>query len=236
MEIFFGQTILTDHLFLSEDESHHCVNVLRKNTGDIIQVIDGKGHLLEGPLEITGKKKPVKVWIEKSGFFPENLFRSQFNLAIAPTKNTDRMEWMVEKTVELGIQSITFLTCEHSERTTLRVDRLEKIAIAALKQSKQYWLPNLTMPVSFKSYIDQFPKNEQGFIAHCYDGNKREFGQIKYKENTHVLIGPEGDFSELEIEWALNKGIQAVSLGASRLRTETAAMYSCSVFRLSATK
>lgn len=231
MELFFTNQINDTFLLLSEDESRHCIRVLRKNTGETVQVIDGKGHLIEGVLEIESKNKPAKVWIKSKTEFNATEFKSGFHLAIAPTKNADRMEWLIEKTVELGIGSITFLQCDNSERTNIRLDRLEKIAISALKQSKQYWLPQISMAVPFKEYIRKFAANERGYIAHCHDGEKVEFGMNNLKSPCHIMIGPEGDFSQAEVELAINKGIIPVSLGKSRLRTETAGFYACGVYR-----
>ncbi len=232
MELFYSTDIFENHLFLSLDESTHCIKVLRKTNGDGVKVIDGKGNLYEGKIEIEHKNKPVKINIQTKTHFEASHYQSGFHLAIAPTKNTDRMEWLIEKTVELGINSIAFLQCEHSERSNLRLDRIEKIAISALKQSKQYWLPTITAPLSFKKYIDQFPCDENSYIAFCSNGEKNEFGSLNKGASTvRILIGPEGDFSESEIELALAEGFQAVSLGISRLRTETAALYACSVYR-----
>lgn len=231
MELFFSNEIFETHLYLKLEESGHCIKVLRKTNGDIIKVIDGKGNLYEGPIEIENKNKPVKVRIQTKTHFEASKFQSGFHLAIAPTKNADRMEWMVEKAIELGIGSITFLQCEHSERTNLRLDRIEKIAIAALKQSQQYWLPKITAPIPFKKYLDQFQEDKNSYIAFCSQGVKIEFGSKPIKTNCRILIGPEGDFSEAEIGLALEKGYQAISLGESRLRTETAALYACAVYR-----
>ena len=231
MELFFSNEIHETHLFLKIEESGHCIKVLRKTNGDVIKVIDGKGNLYEGPIEIENKNKPVKVRILSKAHFEASKFQSGFHLAIAPTKNADRMEWMVEKAIELGIGSITFLQCEHSERTNLRLDRIEKIAIAALKQSGQYWLPQIIAPIPFKKYLEQIKSDENSYIAFCSEGEKNEFGSKPIKNNCNILIGPEGDFSEIEIELALAKGFQPVSLGISRLRTETAAVYACAVYR-----
>jgi 16S rRNA (uracil1498-N3)-methyltransferase len=231
MELFFSNEIFETHLFLKIEESGHCIKVLRKTNGDVIKVIDGKGNLYEGPIEIENKNKPVKVHILSKTHFEASKFQSRFHLVIAPTKNADRMEWMVEKAVEMGIASITFVHCEHSERTNLRLDRIEKIAIAALKQSQQYWLPKITIPIPFKNYLEQFPVDENCFIAHCADGEKNKFGIKPIKDSCRILIGPEGDFSESEIKLALAAGYKPVSLGASRLRTETAALYACAVYR-----
>jgi len=232
MQLFYASEIYDTYAVLSEDESSHCIRVLRKSSGDSVEVIDGKGHLFEGVLEIENKNKPAKVYIQKRHFFEETTYRSGFHLAIAPTKNADRMEWLVEKCVELGLGSITFLNCEHNERSNIRRDRLEKIAISALKQSLQHWLPPIEMGISFKEYIDQIPTNAKGYIAHCNEDVKSEFGSETINNPCYMLIGPEGDFSTAEISMALNKGLVAVSLGKSRLRTETAGLYACGVYRL----
>ncbi len=231
MELFFSNEIFETHLFLKIEESGHCIKVLRKTNGDVIKVIDGKGNLYEGPIEIENKNKPVKVRILSKTHFEASKFQSGFHLVIAPTKNADRMEWLVEKAVEMGIASITFVHCEHSERTNLRLDRIEKIAIAALKQSQQYWLPKITIPIPLKKYFELYPADENSFIAHCADGEKTEFGANLTKDFCRILIGPEGDFSESEIELALVEGFKPVSLGLSRLRTETAGFYACAVYR-----
>jgi len=231
MDIFYSHQIETDFLNLGEDESRHCIKVLRKSTGEKVQVIDGKGGLYEGTVELVSKNKPVKVWINSRTLFDANNYQSGFHLAIAPTKNADRMEWLLEKTVELGIQSICFLHCEHSERSNLRLDRLEKIAISALKQSKQYWLPQIELGVPFEKFIARIEKISTTFIAHCYENSKSEINTLLTSEPSTVLIGPEGDFSLNEINLAKQKGVQTVSLGDSRLRTETAGLYACSLYR-----
>ncbi len=246
MELFFSNEIFETHLFLKTEESGHCIKVLRKNSGDVIKVIDGKGNLYEGPIEIENKNKPLKVHILSKTHFEASKFQSCFHLAIAPTKSADRMEWLVEKAIELGIGSITFLQCEHSERSNLRLDRIEKIAISALKQSQQYWLPKMTSPIPFKKYLEQCSRDQNSFIAFCSDGEKIEFGSNaslnhlgeksgqaleRGAASARILIGPEGDFSETEIGLALENGFKPVSLGASRLRTETAALYACAVYR-----
>ena len=231
MELFYSNEIYNDHLYLKIEESGHCIKVLRKVTGDLVKVIDGRGNLYQGPIEIENKNKPVKVWIQNKTQFDEKQYQTGFHLAIAPTKNTDRMEWLIEKTVEMGIDSISFLQCERSERTNLRLDRLEKIAVAALKQSQQYWLPKINLPVSFSSYIDSISSNENNYIAHCLNTEKLEFGTKMFNKNCRILIGPEGDFTPSEIDLAISKGYLATSLGKSRLRTETAALYACAVYK-----
>lgn len=231
MQLFYASEIYDTYVVLSEDESRHCIKVLRKSTGDRVEVIDGKGHLFEGVLEIENKNKPAKVYIQSKKYHEPEVFKSGFHLAIAPTKNADRMEWLLEKAIEMGIGSITFIQCEHNERSNLRKDRLEKIAISALKQSLQYWLPSISMGISFKDYLDQIPTNTNAYIAHCQEGTKLEFGSEPINNPCYMLIGPEGDFSTAEITLALDRDLKPVSLGKSRLRTETAGLYACGVYR-----
>jgi 16S rRNA (uracil1498-N3)-methyltransferase len=231
MQLFYASEIYETYVVLSEDESRHCIKVLRKSSGDNVEVIDGKGHLFEGVLEIENKNKPAKVYIRSKTFYEEKTFKSGFHLAIAPTKNADRMEWLLEKAIEMGLGSITFINCEHNERSNLRKDRLEKIAISALKQSLQHWLPPITMGISFKEYLEKIPVNAKAYIAHCQEGNKIEFGSEPIINPCYMLIGPEGDFSTAEISLAMDKDLEAVSLGKSRLRTETAGLYACGVYR-----
>ena len=231
MELFFSTEIFDNHLYLSLEESRHCLTVLRKVDGDIINAIDGKGNFFEGLLKIEGKNKPVKVDLRSKTHFETSAHQWAFHLAIAPTKNSDRMEWLIEKTVELGVASITFLKCEHNERSNLRMDRLEKIAISALKQSKQYWLPTLKPLQSFTSFIEGLNTMDNCFIAHCQNDHKTSFEAVNLNSSCTMLIGPEGDFSPTEIILATEKGFKPVSLGKSRLRTETAALYACGIYR-----
>lgn len=231
MQLFYASEIYDTYVVLSEDESRHCIKVLRKSTGDRVEVIDGKGNLFEGVLEIENKNKPAKVYFQSKKYHEPEVFKSGFHLAIAPTKNADRMEWLLEKAIEMGLGSITFIQCEHNERSNLRKDRLEKIAISALKQSLQYWLPSISMGISFKDYLDQIPTNTNAYIAHCQEGTKLEFGSEPINNPCYMLIGPEGDFSTAEITLALDRDLKPVSLGKSRLRTETAGLYACGVYR-----
>ena len=231
MEIFYSTDIQSGFIVLGDDESRHCTKVLRKQVGDTIQVIDGKGHLFKGVIESIPKNKPTKILITKKTFYDAAQSKSGFHLAIAPTKNADRMEWLLEKTVELGIDSITFLMCDNSERTNLKYDRLERIAISALKQSAQYWMPQIIGPVKFKSFLEQTFASSNTFIAHCYNTDKQSFVLPKSTADALVLIGPEGDFSQSEVELAIARGFKPITLGNSRLRTETAALHACSIFR-----
>lgn len=228
MDIFYSNTVQVDRILLSEEEGRHCTKVMRKAVGDHIEVIDGMGSLFRGSIEHIRKNNEVTVAIEKKEYFEP---QSCFHLGIAPTKSADRMEWLVEKTTELGIGSITFLNCEHSERSHQRLERLEKIAIAALKQSRQYWKPQINKSIAFDSFVKSLPSSANRYLAYCGDIEKSEFKPEVGSLDTFVLIGPEGDFSVAEVNFALAHGLKPVSLGQSRLRTETAAMHACSVYR-----
>ncbi|NUM31571.1 MAG: 16S rRNA (uracil(1498)-N(3))-methyltransferase [Bacteroidetes bacterium] len=224
MELFYSVKKQENFIFLENDEYRHCAKVLRKSIGDSINITDGKGHLYIGKIEEISKNN-VKIKIFESIFFENN---EKFALAVAPTKNAERIEWMLEKAVEIGLKSIQFIICEKSERKTLNIKRLEKIAISAIKQSNRFWLPQIFEPVSFNNYIEM---NENGYIAHCASDEKLNFNPDLTKINIDVLIGPEGDFTENEIKNALRKNFVPVSLGNYRLRTETAALYACNVLK-----
>ncbi len=218
---------------LSAEESAHCARVLRRQPGDEIVVADGCGkrHICR----ITAiSKKCVSVDIIATEVV-EKHWGAPITLAIAPTKNAERMEWLMEKTVEMGIDRIVLLECEHSERRRMRTDRLEKIMVSAMKQSLKATIPELKGPVPFNAFISD-TESEQGlhFIAHCEADKPRELlcsvmaqtGRALYDTPVTMLIGPEGDFSPNEIESAIRASYRPVSLGESRLRTETAALFS----------
>lgn len=203
---------------LSENESKHCIRVLRLKKGDQVELLNGKG--LSALAEIAeDHPKKCTLQVLKTVQHPPTL--NAIHLALAPTKNMDRMEWLLEKATEIGLSKITFLKCDHNERGQLKLDRLEKIAISAMKQSKRYYLPEISDLVPFDAFIDAFPN---GYIGHCYPSNKTPLNLIK--ERKVFLIGPEGDFSEQEVKKALDHGYEAVSLSDFRLRTETAALVS----------
>lgn len=224
MYLFYTPDIDNCH-FLSEEESQHCVRVLRYERGDEILLTDGKGttytaritnpHPKHCEFEILSSQRQKK----SHPFF--------LHIAIAPTKNIERMEWMVEKCTEIGIDEITPLLCRYSERKQIRTDRLEKIILSAAKQSLTPYLPKLNNLTDYDTFIAQ-AKEETRFIAHCYEQDKRELkNEIQPGKSCLVLIGPEGDFSEKEVENAIGRGFIPVSLGKSRLRTETAAIVAC---------
>jgi 16S rRNA (uracil1498-N3)-methyltransferase len=185
--------------------------------GSTVELLNGKGLSAIAEIDDDHPKK-CRLRIVSSDFYPP---AKQIHLALAPTKNMDRMEWLVEKATEIGLSKLTFLKCDHNERGQLKLDRLEKIAISAMKQSKRYYLPEITELTPFKSFVEEFPN---GYIGHCYPTNK--IGLDSISESKVFLIGPEGDFSENEVSIALQNGYQAVSLSEFRLRTETAALIS----------
>lgn len=214
---------------LTAEESWHCTKVLRFKAGDEIGLIDGKGNFYEGQLSTVNEKKCVA----NITFGPrtQNKHPYHLHLAIAPTKNIDRMEWLVEKAVEIGVDEITFMRCKNSERTIIKEDRLIKIAESAVKQSLQAFIPKVNALANFTDILKI--KTDLKFIAHCEEETKQHLKSFDLKNKSSlVLIGPEGDFSSEEITQAKSVGFSEVSLGENRLRTETAGVYVCNVFAL----
>ena len=210
---------------LTSEESWHCAKVLRKKTGDKIQLIDGIGNFYEGVLEIVSDKKCTANLT--SGPILQEKRNYYLHLAIAPTKQIDRIEWMIEKAVEIGIDEISFISCKNSERTVIKIDRIIKIVESAVKQSLQAYLPKINDLTSFKEIINS-KEVDQKLIAHCYNEEKNDLKQMEFKnKSTLVLIGPEGDFSIDEVDIALKNNFKAVSFGSNRLRPETAGLYVC---------
>ena len=212
---------------LPEEESGHCVQVLRRTVGDEILVTDGVGQLYHCVIT-NPHRKHCEVRIE-SVETPEPLHEGHIHIGIAPTKNIDRTEWSIEKCVEMGVDEITLLLCDHSERKTVNIDRLQKILVSAAKQSLKTRFPVLH-PLT---KMTDLQIEGDTFIAHCIEGYKASENkgalkdQIVRGHSTTILIGPEGDFSPEEVNWALANGYEPVSLGAARLRTETAAIVAC---------
>ena len=211
---------------LPESDSQHCVRVLRMKEGDTLEVIDGKGHRYTCRLiEAHAKRAHVEI-IEKQDV-PLS-WQNNITIAVAPTKHLDRMEWMVEKLTEIGVNRIIPLLCRYSERKELKIERLEKIAISAMKQSLKTVLPIIDVMTPIKDVITK-QMYDQRFIAYCDTSIPRKLLSAEYRANkdTLILIGPEGDFSTEEINLALNSGYNPISLGDNRLRTETAAIVAC---------
>ncbi len=224
MYLFYTPDILTSHV-LSEEESQHCVRVLRYTRGDEILLTDGKGNTYTARITNPHPKHcEFEVLTQEKQQKAHDFY---LHIAIAPTKNIERMEWMVEKCTEIGVDEITPLLCRFSERKQIRTNRLEKIVLSAAKQSLTPYLPKLNELTDYDTFVRQATE-ETKFIAHCYKEEKRELkDEIKRGKSVLVLIGPEGDFSEQEVEEALALGFVPVSLGNSRLRTETAGVVAC---------
>ncbi|MBC7426338.1 MAG: 16S rRNA (uracil(1498)-N(3))-methyltransferase [Bacteroidia bacterium] len=228
MQLFFSDNISSIEGRLTEDESRHCLSVLRKKTGDTIQVIDGKGFIYDC---LISQDKKICAFIVQQVHEIKPLRTSRIHLAIAPTKNADRIEWLLEKAIEAGLDEISFVHCVHSEKPRVNSERLKKIAVSAIKQSGQPYLPVINELRSFKEFIAAQQSASQKLIAHCNSEYLRTpLNNVLsgYSKDTSVtiLIGPEGDFSDKEIMLANESKFQGISLGNSRLRTETAGLYS----------
>ncbi|MDW8273164.1 MAG: RsmE family RNA methyltransferase [Chitinophagales bacterium] len=228
MKVFYCKDAKPDAICrLDEGESHHAITVMRLKSGDEIYLMDGKGNLYAARL-LNEDKKNNEVAVEKLLRTEEKKYF--LHIAIAPTKHFDRMEWFVEKAVELGINRITPIICARSERKEIKNERLEKIALAAAKQSKQLYLPHIDSAIPFIKFIlTELPQKR--FIAFCHSKEDSLKDHISNLSECLFMIGPEGDFTEEEIEAATLKGFQTISLGSSTLRTETAGIFVCAVLR-----
>lgn len=227
--------------FLPDDEAMHAVRVLRLQAGDTIYLMDGKGKFYKAEITLATKKACAYSILDT--VCDEDCQTSRIHLAIAPTKNIDRIEWLAEKATEIGIASLTFLNCRFSERTKLRADRIEKIVVSAAKQSRKTWMPSVNDMTDFSSYIHAGRAGLK-YICHCYDTPPKDdlFSHIRSSLSAQrlsgtvsavtppaapditILIGPEGDFSIDEVNEALACGFHSATLGNSRLRTETAGL------------
>ena len=257
MQLFYCKDIAeSGFCTLDAEESRHAVRVLRLREGDELNVTDGRGNLYR--CQIVDANDRACVVSSEFGIRNSELSESGSNnsdlrtptsalhLAVAPTKNPARMEWLVEKAVEIGVGEITLLQCDHSERTFLKTDRLEKLAVSAMKQSLHTVLPRINPPVKLSDWLhsvcsehltlntEHSPLNTQKFIAHCEADKPRTplAAALQPGRDAVMLIGPEGDFSDEEIALALECGFQPVSLGPARLRTETAALYAVTAFNV----
>lgn len=226
MQLFFISELSQDNdqIQFSKEESKHIVKVLRKSIGDILYITNGKGVLFTSEL-ISADQKNCIAHIISSEVKPKRTYN--LHLAVAPTKMNDRYEWFLEKATEIGIDSITPVFCENSERRIIKAERYEKILLSAMKQSLNCYLPKLNDALNFKDFMSQ---NHEGslYIAHCEDTNRKSLKQeLKANQDITILIGPEGDFSTNEIELAIQSNFVPVTLGNTRLRTETAAIVAC---------
>jgi len=226
MQLFYNPKIneLTEDFSFDKEESKHIIKVLRKKDGDILYVTNGLGFLFKTEITLASDSKcTVKIL----SFEKKEAPKFHLHLAVAPTKMNDRYEWFLEKATEIGIQEITPIICDRSERKVINNERFDKIILSAMKQSNELYLPKLNEAISFKEFIKR--KNEGAkLIAHCEETDKKTLKSVlKTNENVTLLIGPEGDFSEKEIALALDNNYNPVSLGNTRLRTETAAIVAC---------
>ncbi|MGC4039930.1 MAG: 16S rRNA (uracil(1498)-N(3))-methyltransferase [Flavobacterium sp.] len=226
MQLFYNPTIneTQSSFVFDKEESKHIIKVLRKKEGDTLHVTNGLGFLFITQISIASDSKcTVKI----VSFEKQDGPKFRLHLAVAPTKMNERYEWFLEKATEIGIQEITPIICDHSERKVIKTDRLQKILESAAKQSLHYYLPKLNEPIAFKDFI-KAPKTGQLFIAHCEETDKKSLkNELKTNEDVTILIGPEGDFSVKEIQQAIDNDFIPVSLGETRLRTETAAIVAC---------
>ena len=218
MQLFYLENP-KDEIILSAEESKHATKVLRKKEGDILNFTDGKGGFYKAKITVADTRK-CRLEIIRSEQ-KEKQHNYHLHIAIAPTKNMDRFEWFLEKATEIGIDEITPIICHHSERKAIKTERCNRILLSAMKQSLKFHLPKLNEAISLNDFIKQDFEGTK-YIAHCEEGNKTELKEKKKEKRTLMLIGPEGDFSPTEIEMVLQYQFKAVSLGTSRLRTETA--------------
>ena len=229
MHVFYTPDIQISNE-LPEEEAQHCTRVLRLGIGDEITLTDGKGYFYQAEITVaTNKRCLVAI---KETIFQEPLWPCHLHIAMAPTKNMDRNEWFAEKATEIGFDELTFLNCRFSERKVIKAERIEKILISAIKQSLKARKPVVNELTDFQRFVAQdFPG--QKFIAHCYEGEKPLLQDVlEPGKDALVLIGPEGDFSPEEVAQAEAAGFQPISLGKSRLRTETAALVAVHLMNL----
>lgn len=226
MQLFYNPTITesTEVFSFDKEESKHIIKVLRKKDTDLLYVTNGLGFLFKTEITLASDSKCTVKIISFEKAAPSKF---KLHLAVAPTKMNDRYEWFLEKATEIGVHEITPIICDHSERKVINNERFDKILLTAMKQSNELYLPKLNPAITFKEFIKL--KNEGiKLIAHCEETDKKSLKSVlKTNEDYIILIGPEGDFSEKEIALALENDFRAVSLGNTRLRTETAAIVAC---------
>ena len=229
MHLFYTPDIAHSHE-LPADEAAHALRVLRLQPGDEVRLTDGQGGFYHARISECNRKRCMVEVIEREEQAP--LWTGHLHLALAPTKNMDRMEWLAEKATEIGFDELTFLNCQWSERRIVKGERIEKILISAMKQSLKARLPKLNDITDFAQFVKQ-PVGGQKFIAHCHEGEKSPLRQaLQPEQDALVLIGPEGDFSPDEVALAVAEGFTPVTLGNTRLRTETAALVAVHLMNL----
>jgi 16S rRNA (uracil1498-N3)-methyltransferase len=229
-QLFFTPNVAGGLAQLDEEESRHLLTVLRRKLGDTLDLTDGKGHFYTAEIAETGKRHAVLRILDTR---PAPARAARLHLAVAPTKQADRLEWLLEKAVEIGVETFTPIRCQRSERDTLRIDRLEKIAISALKQSLHGHLTQIN-PLTPLRQVIQNATEPTRCLAWCADTPLPHLASVfpTPAQDALVLIGPEGDFSPEEVEWATQNGFTGVSLGTARLRTETAGLLATAAFAL----
>ncbi|MCH2228894.1 MAG: 16S rRNA (uracil(1498)-N(3))-methyltransferase [Crocinitomicaceae bacterium] len=223
MRLFYDPNITPSDAkhILSEDESKHVIRVLRMKLGERIGILDGNGSSYTCEIIDDSPKRCGLSVIEVTTEEKQNI---EIHIAIGPTKQMERIEWFIEKSTEIGITEVTLVECKNSERLKIKTDRLEKKAVSAMKQSHRKYLPKINTLTKLSDFIKN---NPNGLIAHCYDEERSEFNTVFKRVNCPILIGPEGDFTREEIELAKKYGYKTITLGKNRLRTETAALYTC---------
>jgi 16S rRNA (uracil1498-N3)-methyltransferase len=228
LNLFYQSKINEGVLNLDAEESRHAIKVLRMVKGDALHLTDGKGFFYTAKITEAEAKKCSFEIIDKKQSTKRDY---QIHIAIAPTKNADRIEWFVEKATEIGVDEIRFMLCKNSERKNINLERIEKIVVSAMKQSGQAWLPKVSPLVPFKEVLKY--QASQKFIAFVDEKNPNHLRSMaKPNGNYLVLIGPEGDFSQEELNLALENNFKKVSLGNNRLRTETAGLVACQILNL----
>lgn len=228
MHVFYTPDISGTDYILNEEESRHCMKVLRLTVGQQVHLIDGRGGLYAAEIIAETKRNVILKVLQTNLDYQKRNYK--LHIAVAPTKNIDRLEWFLEKATEIGIDEITPIICERSERKIIKEDRLVKVITSAVKQSLQAYHPQLNPAVSFQNLLAaQAGTDAIKMIAHCLPGEEKQFIQQVAGQAGHylILIGPEGDFSPQEIKSALDQGYAPLSLGETRLRTETAALAAC---------
>ncbi|TMU56166.1 16S rRNA (uracil(1498)-N(3))-methyltransferase [Flagellimonas algicola] len=226
MQLFYNPSLDNSfkQFFFNSEESKHIAKVLRKKEGDILYITNGMGYLFEAEILIADPRKCKAQIVTEKKSIPK---RYHLHLAVAPTKMNDRYEWFLEKATEIGVDEITPIICERSERKVIKLERMERVLQSAMKQSLQTFLPKLNPAISYKQFMEQQMEGLK-FIAHCEEGEKMELKRrAAADKDVTILVGPEGDFSTTEIQLAQEKGFVPVSLGNNRLRTETAAIVAC---------
>ncbi len=230
MNIFLINPSEETFIQLSEEESAHCVRVLRHKSGDEISMVDGVGGFYKGKIIHADARECTVNVLERAKDFGKRNYN--LHIAVAPTKNIDRFEWFIEKATEIGIDEITPLICEHSERREVKIERLNKVIVAAMKQSIKAYLPKLNEALSFKDFVS-IQSSSNKFICSCEVGKDVLLKNLYHRNSDVViLVGPEGDFSKEETEAAKKSDFKMVSLGGSRLRTETAGVIACNTIQL----